>query len=250
MEFLQPLDSLEFPPIERAILNMLKGVFEYPAPLESRASKIASDILFCCTEKDSDTHVSFALLSTWDVLLELVSCVLPDHEWHQCLVQALALIREREGSANEEDPSYKWSDLPQLSIRVREHWELKPTEGDEAAPNRLENWKNVTAFISKLVSSGYTKLIYLAMWEIYDALESPPTKVKALINCRVWAVTEWILQCSQLLMKEMKSPKGQIEESEKASEVAGPLFGKDLPSRSLQRWDFWKKTSHRTFERV
>lgn len=104
MEFLQPLDNLEFPPIERAILNMLRGVLEYPAPLEARASKIASDILFCCTEKDSDIHVSFALLSTWEVLLELVSCVPHDHEWHQCLVQALATIRKREGTADEEDP--------------------------------------------------------------------------------------------------------------------------------------------------
>lgn len=60
MEFLQPLDSLEFPPIERAILNMLRGALEYPASIEARASKISSDILFCCTEKDKDTHVSFA----------------------------------------------------------------------------------------------------------------------------------------------------------------------------------------------
>lgn len=121
------------------------------------------------------------------------------------------------------------------------HTFLEPTEGDEAAPNRLEDWKNVTAFISQLVNSGYTKLIYLAIWEIYDALESPPTEVKALMDCRVWTVTEWILRCSQLLMNEMKPPEGQIEESKNASEAPGPLFGKDLPSQSVQRWDFWKR---------
>ena len=104
MEFLGPLDKLEFSPIERAILNMLKGALEYPAPMEARASKIANDIIFCCTKIDSDTHFSVVLLSAWDVLIQLVICIPPGHEWHQCLVQALATIRKREGIADEDQP--------------------------------------------------------------------------------------------------------------------------------------------------
>lgn len=104
MEFLESLKSIEFPAIEHAILNMLKGSLDYPAPTEARASKIASDIRFCCTQKDDDTHVSFVLVCTWDVLIQLVICIPPDHEWHQCLVQALATIRKWEGTADEDDP--------------------------------------------------------------------------------------------------------------------------------------------------
>jgi hypothetical protein len=116
----------------------------------------------------------------------------------------------------------------------------EPVEDDEAAPDRLTDWKSLTAFISRLVNSGYTQLVYLATWEIYDALESPPTKVKALQDCRVWAATEWISQCSQVLMNEMQPHEGDGEDLRK-SEAAGPLFRKELPARSLQRWEFWKK---------
>ncbi|KAF4416412.1 hypothetical protein F53441_14548, partial [Fusarium austroafricanum] len=241
MEFLESLKNIEFPPIEHAILNMLKGALDYPAPIEARASKIASDIRFCCTQKDSDTHVSIVLACTWDVLIQLVICIPPNHEWHQCLVQSLATIRKWEGTADEDDPSDgDWSNLPQLSIRVREHCEYKPRESEEALSDTesLAEWKSFTAFISRLVNSGYTELIYLALWEISGALESIPTKHTALMNCQVWAVTEWILQCSQFLMKEMTPTEGQTETIRKAP---GPLFGKDLPPQSLQRWDFWKK---------
>ncbi|KFA70922.1 hypothetical protein S40288_10182 [Stachybotrys chartarum IBT 40288] len=238
MEFLGPLSKLKFPPIEVAILNMLKGALDYPASIEARASKIASDIVFCCTQHDSDTHVSYVLVCTWDAVIELVSCIPPDHEWHRCLVQALATVRKREGTADEDDPSGgEWSDLPQLTIRVREYCEYKPSEGDEESPSSLEQWKNFTSFISQLVNSGYTSIIYLALWEIFEALESTPTEVKALFDCQVWATTEWILQCSESLMKEMTPSEGQ----ETLKKAPGPLFGTDKPPRSLQRWDFWKK---------
>ncbi|KAI9150801.1 CoA ligase [Paramyrothecium foliicola] len=149
-------------------------------------------------------------------------------------------IRKREGSADEEDQNYQWSDLLQLSIRVREHWDPKPVEGDEVSHYRLEDWKTLNSFISQLVDSGYVHLTYLALWEIYDALESPPTEVQTLMNCRVGVVTLLILRCAQILMKEMRSPEGQSEKPKTASEALGPLFGKNLPPRSLQRWSFWK----------
>lgn len=117
---------------------------------------------------------------------------------------------------------------------------LEPRQGEQALSDTesLEEWKSFSAFVSRLVNSGFTELIYLALWELSGALESVPTEQKALMDCQVWAATEWILQCSQLLMKEMMAVEEQTETVLKAP---GPLFGKDLPPRSLQRWDFWKK---------
>ena len=82
---------------------------------------------------------------------------------------------------------------------------LEPRQGEQALSDTesLEEWKSFSAFVSRLVNSGFTELIYLALWELSGALESVPTEQKALMDCQVWAATEWILQCAQLLMKEM-----------------------------------------------
>ncbi|KEY70808.1 hypothetical protein S7711_11482 [Stachybotrys chartarum IBT 7711] len=245
MDMLHPLDNIDFPPLEHAILNIFKGALEYPADIEAQASKIANDIVYCCSNVNSEEEIDGTFLAIWDVTFDLASYITPNHKWQQSLIRALEIIRQREGSTSPEHArppkDIEWGDLPEFSMRLRERWELRATEGDEAVVARLETWKNINSFVSRLVGSGFTQVFYLAIWEIRQGLEEPATKTKALLNCRVWIATEWILCCSKVLLENMKSPVEELAELQLISQETGPLFGKSLPPRSLQRWEFWKK---------
>lgn len=103
MEFLQPLENLSLPPLERAVLNVLKGVLDYPATSEARAAKIADSIVFfCTTDLDADQEIGGVFLALWDVILELVTVIPPGHDWQQTLALTLNTVRQREGTASDE----------------------------------------------------------------------------------------------------------------------------------------------------
>jgi hypothetical protein len=103
MEFLQSLDGV-YRRNQRAIFNMLRGVLEYPASIEARAAKIASDSLFLVNDAEPDTATGAAFLHLWDVVLSMVTQIPAGHDWQQTLVLALDTIRQREGAARGESP--------------------------------------------------------------------------------------------------------------------------------------------------
>jgi hypothetical protein len=101
MDLLESPSYLESPSTEHAIFNMLKGALEYPASTEARATKIARDIVFCCDEMDKETHASYTLTYTWIAMFRLATRIPAGHECQKCLVQALAILRAREGSTRD-----------------------------------------------------------------------------------------------------------------------------------------------------
>lgn len=61
------------------------------------------------------------------------------------------------------------------------------------------------------------------------------------MDCRVWVATEWILNCSDTLKKEMKSPNEELTEDEAGIRGTGKFCDDTITPRSWQRWEFWKK---------
>ncbi|KAG9255540.1 uncharacterized protein F5Z01DRAFT_672852 [Emericellopsis atlantica] len=238
MDALKSLGDATFLPSERAMLNMLKGVLEYPATMEARAAKIANDILHFYLDNTHDDEVGGMLFALWGVWLELVSCILHGHEWHQCLALAVDFVRQDERAAGK--GLTKWPDPPELSMRLTEQWELKPVEGEENDSVGLSAWKNLNSFMSHLVSRGLVQQVHLPIWEIRSALEEPAAK-GPLMDCRVWVATEWTLHCSDTLEKEMKSTNEELTEDEAGIRGTGQLCDDSITPRSLQRWEFWKE---------
>lgn len=142
MDALQSLDGATFHPSERAMLNMLKGVLEYPATVEARGAKIADDILHFYMDNIPDGEVRGMLFALWGVWLELVSYIPHGHEWHQCLALAVDAVRQDERAASKRLPvcynqvefaqrskvltrgTQNRPDLPELSMCLTEQWEL------------------------------------------------------------------------------------------------------------------------------
>ncbi|KEY70464.1 hypothetical protein S7711_11589 [Stachybotrys chartarum IBT 7711] len=241
MDLLQSLDNISFTPEQRAILHMLKGALDYPASREARASKIANDMVFCCQDFDSRLEVGSAFMNLWDILIRLGCCLPSGHEWQDILVLAIDTIRRRDGLVVEDEPGYRWSDLPDLPVYLSEHWQRQPDESDEKWPSDFDEWKNINSFISRLGGSSYVPVLNLGIWEIRKALEDPVTDTKILLNCRVWVASEWILRCNKALFQHMTLPKKDSSEEPIETESTGPLYGEGLPPWTLDRWGFWKK---------
>lgn len=142
MDALKSLDGATFQPSERAMLNMLKGVLEYPVTVEARGAKVADDVLhFYLDNAPNEEEIGGVLLALWGVWLEVVSDIPHGHEWHQCLALAVDTIRQDKRAAGKGlmvcfDPmTYAQRcvlltacpqippDLPELSIRLTEKWE-------------------------------------------------------------------------------------------------------------------------------
>lgn len=100
MDALKSLDGATFQPSERAMLNMLKGVPEYPVTVEARAAKIADDVLhFYLDNAPDEQEIGGVLFALWGVWLEVVSDIPHGHEWHQCLALAVDTIRHDKRAA-------------------------------------------------------------------------------------------------------------------------------------------------------
>lgn len=62
------------------------------------------------------------------------------------------------------------------------------------------------------------------------------------MDCRVWVATQWLINCSDTLEKEMKSPNEDLTERQAINRGTGKLcVDSNIMPRSVQRWEFWKK---------
>ena len=119
-----------------------------------------------------------------------------------------------------------------------------PVEGEENDSVALSTWKNLNSFMSLLISRGLVQQIHLPIWEIRSAIEEPAAK-GPLMDCRVWVATEWILNCSDALIKEMKSPNEDLSTDEAGIRGTGKLCDRSVAARSLQRLEFLEETPRR-----
>ncbi|KAH7304230.1 hypothetical protein B0I35DRAFT_484525 [Stachybotrys elegans] len=241
MDPLQSLDSASLMPEQQAILHMLKGALEYPASNEARASKIVNDTVFCCTDFDSRVEdVGCVFMHLWHLIIDLGCCLPSGNEWQDIPVLAIDTIRRRDGIVDEDEPGYIWSDLPDLTMYLSEHWQYHAIGDYPQSSSDYDPWKNINSFISRLGGSGYTAVLNLGIWEIRQALEDPVTDPKILLNCSLWVSSEWIIRCNMPLFQLMTLPKDPGDEPI-STEFTGPLYGEGLPPWTLDRWEFWKK---------
>ena len=284
MEMIQNLDKGDLDPVSRRVFEGFKSNLGLPMSMEARRASIANDIVSFCETRGPDYHAGGVFLTVWSLMLHMVSCIPANHEWQEALASAVDTVRRREGYTGQGPEVCQpckikikisnmangkalltvavaqdllWSDLPVLSMRLREHWEnstyhmdifpaqdhgtnknKEPFEGDENSPRTLSNWKNFNSFVSRLVASGFHEPVYLCIWELTSALENPAADAE-LMDCRVWVAAEWLIRCGRVLLDQI-NVTNRDRDIDANFQDPGPLYGEDQPPRSLQRWEFWK----------
>lgn len=82
---------------------MLRATLQYPANPEAKGSKLVQDVDFFCKSSENISHLSEVLFDTWLVILDIVRCVPPGHEWQESLIQAVDGLRRRDCVILEQD---------------------------------------------------------------------------------------------------------------------------------------------------
>ncbi|KAI1079784.1 hypothetical protein F5B20DRAFT_542408 [Whalleya microplaca] len=234
---LQSAEDIKFTKIERAIFNVLKGTLQYPANPQVKGIKLADDICFFGKSIENDVHPGETIWAIWSVIIDIVYYIPPDHPWQDSLIQCLNNLRQRDGTVTGKSQSRLWKDLPNLNFCFREKWD-DPTESGEELNQDFAKWKNLNSFVARLTSTDFAPWMNLPIWQLRTALEEPPERGSTM-ECRVWAASEWLIQCANVILDEMDS-KEELDESTARAIKTGPLFDGN-PPLSVERWEFWRK---------
>ncbi|KAL0931227.1 uncharacterized protein CTRU02_213962 [Colletotrichum truncatum] len=232
------LNEPNLPQGQADVLRILEGTLNSSNDPATAATKLADDLRQFFISSGSEDAASGLLWDLWMMLLDAVRIVPIDHPWHETLIAAVKELRLNGGSVAglEDNSTLQWGDLPHLSMYLFDKW-ADPTDFDEYTPEDIETWKRFNSFASRLLSDDFTQWIVLPYWEIRATLETAPQEV-SVFECKLWVATEWLARCGQLLYKDMASTDA-LTEREQASIAPGPLC-KDIPPRSLERWNFWR----------
>ncbi|CAG7929007.1 unnamed protein product [Penicillium olsonii] len=174
----------------------------------------------------------------WVTLLRAITIVPIDHPWHNCLIATVDKLRREGGRIAPSDdvsdnvfPTVRAECLANLLIRVR--------SGQTClgfACTLSTCGLRMNSFASRLLVDDFKHWIDFAWWEITVGLETAPQDPTEF-EWRLWAVTEWLIQCDDLLFKDLSSTE-ELQEEVLASVRPGPLCA-DVHPVSLQRWQFW-----------
>ncbi|KAI5458918.1 hypothetical protein BGZ63DRAFT_455783 [Mariannaea sp. PMI_226] len=227
--------AVDYPSSYKAIFNVLKATLEYPASPEAKAKKLADDITFFCTSAKDDDPPFWEI---WPMVIALASNLPTDHEWQDSLILSLSILRQRDGSVNEENKLLLWKDLPDLSMSVAEYWNSleNPSNVLKVEGEVLVKWRNFNSFLARFSSPEFAPWLSFSIWQLQEALEEPPAEEQSLTDCRVWVASEWIIRCTNLLHEVMHDKR----EIDLAAKKPGTLCN-DVPPQSIERWEFWKK---------
>lgn len=119
-----------------------------------------------------------------------------------------------------------------------------PTDFPDTVHEEIEIWKRWNSFVSGLVARGCQQWIFYGYYEIREALEvashneATSFDPATVFECKLWVGTQWLIRCGGILFQDTKKPPGSYTAKEATSIRPGPLC-RDLPSFSIQRWDFW-----------
>lgn len=100
---LQSIEYAEFSDSEKAIFNVLKATLQCPADAHLKGIKLADDINFFCKSANNPSNIGEILWNVWAVILDVVRCVPPGHQWHISLIQSLENLRKLEGPVLEQE---------------------------------------------------------------------------------------------------------------------------------------------------
>ncbi|KAH6876350.1 hypothetical protein B0T10DRAFT_497880 [Thelonectria olida] len=231
---LRAIQETDLPGSQRAIFDIIRLPLQSNLAQPAKAAEVASRLHLRFAASDSPSRLADDLWDTWVVLVEVVSLIPPDHQWHSILVDALHLLRDKElvGSGHIEHPL---RDLPGLPAYVRDVW-IDPTEFEENSSQEDFKWRNLNSFIARLTAATFSPWLNLPIWQLRSALEEEPKKGTAM-DCRLWVASEWILQCGELVYDEITSNR-ELDEWSARALGGGPLYESQVPL-SLARWQFW-----------
>ena len=97
---------------ERPSFDVLKATLQYPAPPDAKAAKLADDIRFICRSHDDGRVVGPDLMDVWFTVIDVASCVPPDHPWQISLARAVDTLR---GLGDTVVEGYKVKERPPLA---------------------------------------------------------------------------------------------------------------------------------------
>ncbi|KAI0006249.1 hypothetical protein F4779DRAFT_597146 [Xylariaceae sp. FL0662B] len=237
-EYLQIIEDAGFPDYLRVIFNLLKATLQYPtANPRLTAAKLADDINFICQAEDRPGGIPNVILWVWSEVIDLATCIPPDHPWQDALVQAVENLRQREGAVP--GGPLLWEHLPDLALRMRESWDDPAATNIEVEKREYDQWKYLNSFAARLTTPSFFPWFAFPIWQLRTALEEPPVK-GAIQECRVWVACEWIIRCGKVILDEMRLSLSEGNESGNAL-LTGSLCGDDISQLGDERWDFWKK---------
>ncbi|CAG8159173.1 unnamed protein product [Penicillium salamii] len=222
---------------EADIFQILKQGLSSEADSATGAAQLAESLrVYIHDQAAGSRKVANDLLwDLWPLLVQVVTFLPIDHPWQDCLITTVDKLRREGGRIIASDDSEQWADLPGLSMYLVDKW-ADPSKIGDSTSEDVEAWKRLNSFASRLLADDFRHWIPLAWWEITAGLETAsqdPTE----FEWRLWVVTEWLIQCGDLLFKDLSSPE-ELDSGVLASVRPGPLCA-DVHPMSLQRWEFW-----------
>ncbi|VUC27142.1 unnamed protein product [Clonostachys rosea] len=232
----------------RAIVNALKKrrLVRVPAEprdaLDLRHAKIAYDLLL--NIKPVYPEPSKEVTAFFDSAIYACEKAVTTHFADNCRILAIAcdMVYRLKGNVDEDRREGRWGSR-RLDIRCTELGQMIPEEEDDHLEDFLLAWKQINSFFSHLVNRGYHGGLSEAFLEIGRGLEEP-IKEGSVMDCRVWIAAEWMINCGDLMFKLINNLEEVTDDTsdDSCDELRpGPLYGKELPPFTLDRWEFWKK---------
>ncbi|KXJ90547.1 hypothetical protein Micbo1qcDRAFT_234486 [Microdochium bolleyi] len=231
-------DAAEYPDqpeSELIALAMLKATLAFPvSDAQVKGVKLAADIRFCNEEPIADT----ALL--WFLVLDVASCIPPDHPAQASLVNAIHHLRTSEYTAAKDN--MEWKDLPSFWMSVREKWDDIGCAASEDPEKDFPTFRNFTSFVARVTTLEYAPWMIILFAELRDTLEEPPAAgIKE--DRRIWVVTEWLIHCSPVLYANLSPVSTPDADTARAFRLGSRCVnsGGQFPVFSVQRWEHWKE---------
>ncbi|KAJ5921212.1 hypothetical protein N7466_009538 [Penicillium verhagenii] len=235
------LRSSDFHRKEADALRILSEAFASQPDPAAASAELVRSIREYCSKYESSAIAETNLFYFWMMILNAQRIIPMDHPWHEALIAAVDDLRRQGGPLVGNDTESLWEDLPGLHVVVLDFW-ADPTNFPDTVPEEIEIWKRWNSLVSGFVARGCRSYRGFAYWEIRDALENDshdePTLFDAttVFECKLWVATQWLIRCGGILFDDLTH--GEEIEEESKSWGCGPLC-RDIPTYSIQRWDFW-----------
>ena len=230
---------------------------------EDQGHSIASHVVFKVREAaDSKPRMPCPLRDFLEVLMDMATCIRPDHEWHDIFLDALEILRARpstiNGLSSKNDKRNLWSRLGGFSLEEYER---------NMRLNRIEGFSNLheTFDISTEATRKRNFASFMA-WSAAREVERNPTSwdyhfgiadIRAGLerdlqeqaiqkpfhhlgrSTDVWIACNWLNCCADDIYERIVSGKAPPD-TLKTKYGLGKLCPKHIGLVSLDRWYFWK----------
>lgn len=102
-------EAASHPDGEERVHNVLKATLQVHASTNVKGAKLAEDIVYLIDGAASVSEAQEPADIWWRVLL-IAGCTPPHHPWHSALIEAIKLLRQREGTMVQNNPNVSFTD--------------------------------------------------------------------------------------------------------------------------------------------